>query len=460
MNFNDNRQVGGVAANGAGSSEPGLGGEEANSLLDRENHPRGAPKGGNSARVIDTETKTNEGKRTPNKQGRQAKPAKNEPKKKGGKQANNCKGPRGNANQVTIEFAVRDEAMKAAPALDTPVDKPAKPEFVPTYSEFKLINICEVTDVSIFNIFVDDFADHKICDFYDAVSQFHVREFKPITIDWDEVGRRVSKYTTRATEYLNDYLNPPSLDSYGFEIIDSSEPGVCVISDPFDLAYERKDDGSFDLQPIPPARQSVVKDFGNFHKCVYDVATSCVSVVEPIVDLANPLNYIKLAIHASQVSEIQLCAQKVGEEVYPDTRPVDLRENERLIPDTVYKYQYYVQFTVNGRVQYLHPRYFPEVSTAQPSLFNRLFYRSPEATYKYFSLSLNLLTDLYGPKTCSAMDKEDSLVVAKRVFKSNNHNTFLNGRLNGDRILDDNYLVALRICQNSYHPVTKSSPVK
>jgi len=232
---------------------------------------------------------------------------------------------------------------------------------------------------------------------------------------------------------------------------------------PTEVSYQVDSLGNFVIEAVEvpdPPKPPMIRSIGNFHKCCYDVAVNCANVLDPVVDLANPINYIKLGIASTQITDVQLWAVKQREEVYNDTRPVDLREHDPLIKDSVYQYRYQVQWKNAGITEYLPPQYFPDVSQERPSLLNRLFYDLREPRYLEFSLSLNILTELYGPKTCAAAEKEDSLIVTKRVFKSNPHNTFLDGRLAGNSVLEDNYLVALRICQNLYQPLTKAPSVK
>jgi len=238
-----NTQVSGVAKSSVepeGNSRPeGMGsacarnGEEGRSPLQiQQTETASGANNSKTARGASPETKE-AGKNSRNTEpGRRARPAKNEqddnrsqPKKKGGKQSTKFKGPRANQIEITLKTAQAQEAAKNAPALDSiPPEKP-KP-FEPDYSEFNYIKICDITDVSIFSLLCQQFADHKLVEIKDAIEAASVRELKLPHVDFDEVARRAQDFALTKLEcYFPELFPEAQTDDWGFTIVDGADEG-------------------------------------------------------------------------------------------------------------------------------------------------------------------------------------------------------------------------------------------
>jgi hypothetical protein len=351
-------------------------------------------------------------------------------------------------NDKLVLDAVADEIVKNQPALDSVQDAP--PAFSPDYTIHSNIKICDVTDISVFGVLAEMFVDTKTNQMKAAIETFSVPELVLPTI---ELGKLWEKYVTGpVTEFLNDDdFSDCDLSCIRSDLIwddIDEEPSVEIL--------DLKNLDKFALREEDMCNNQS----GNIVEVLTAVFSETAKIVDPILDIINPMNYVRLSIKASQVQDVSLCARFNGYKSVDDTRCTDLRENQPLTPDTIVSYKQYIKWSYNGCEEYPSAAYFPEVSYARHSHFNRLFYSCPEPDYKQLMLSMNLLTELYHAKTCFVNPREDSVVTLRRLFKTNPHNTFASDALLGDRVMEDNYQFSLRFCMNEYRPNDVVDPVK
>jgi len=363
--------------------------------------------------------------------------------KKCGEPFNACKckdKPRGQKKADLVEDQINHEKDKYEAPKPTP---PPKEPFVPDYMVQNEIKVCDITDLSVFAILADMHVDQHAQQMFDAINNFALPKFKPLKLNWETILNDLSPLK------WNTDKCPPDVetDEYGFTIIRTTP------------IWENNSEGVKTKVSEDP--RPYVRSWGNFDSFVTNVACQVGDVLEPIVEICNPINYIKLAIRSSQVLETELVATLEGSVSYSDTRSTDLREYQPLIKDTIYRYRYRVVSRFGDNKWMTYPaQYFADISGPRPNAFNRLFYGHKEPCYLYIDLSLNMLSELYHAKTCAANDPNESLITMNRLFKTNPHNTFMSGALAGDRVLEDNYVFGLRFCQNRYRPIAEAPKVK
>lgn len=351
--------------------------------------------------------------------------------------------PRVDKRNKLVLDAIADEKDKIQPALDCPKDP--EPEYSPEYTIHNAIKICDIVDVPIFDVLAEMFVDNKTNELLDALRTFNVPELVLPTFTQSRLDAILCKITS-----LFDNDEDFDFHNAGDEL---------VVLDP----WEDTDVVSVvDLDSIElPSDDDLKGDAGNCASVIISVFNSTVKVLSPIVDIINPINYLKLAVKSSQIRDMGLYAERGCQFSPDDFRTTELRENQPLTPDTVVQYKMYVSWSHKGVVEVLPPAYFPEVcSSVRQSHFNRLFYNLPEPDYATLSLSYNMLSELYGPKTTYVSEQRDAVATFNRLFKTNPHNTFGGEAIVGNRVLEDNFMLALRFCRNEYRPKTTVEPVK
>lgn len=363
---------------------------------------------------------------------------------------------RADKNSSLIEEAIAEESVKAAPALDCPSDKKTKDVFVPEHKIHDRIQVCKIEEIDVFGLMCEMFVDSKVECIRSAVESFELPELVMPTpnyggwfelidqaITWCE-KRRPGRAAFVEDEFCKSYSPPPTWNNSMFEDI--------VV----------------DLEPTFPDNQNPEEppnyyflDEGTVCEFATAVIDQVCDVVSPIIDILNPINYVRCAIRSTRIVDARVMADYQGNIYANDSRACDLQEFQDMYQDTLTVYRYDVELFDGEDWLSVPAAYFPKISNRKRyPWYVRYFTALPEPNYKTIVLSMNMINELHHAKTCSVNIPEDSFRVMNRMFLNNPHNTFTEEALTGDRILECNFEFACMFCQNTYSPVERCAPVK